>query len=185
MTLLARTSEIETRRLLLRPYRMDEADLVGRLMRDPRVFFWRSGPVSDEDVAEVLIRSRELGPRGLGWFAAFRHDDGRFVGNAILQPLDGTEEIEIGYHLVPEYWGNGYATEAATALLDYGFRDLELPRIAAVVLPENEPSRRVLKRLGLPYIEDRIHADLLHRYHALSRSDYFAAAEAITDQPER
>lgn len=170
---------------MLRPYRADDDALIGQLMRDPRVYFWRSGPVGDAEVAEVLLRSLALRPRGLGWFAAFLATSGQFIGNALLQPLPETDEIEIGYHLVPAFWGHGYATEAAAALLDHGFRTLGLSRIVAVVLPENERSQRVLKRLGLPYIEDRIHADLHHRYFALSRSDYLAAARPVNDQPER
>ncbi|MCT8974046.1 GNAT family N-acetyltransferase [Microbaculum marinisediminis] len=177
-------TEIRTERLVLRPYRADEADLLGLLLRDRRVVFWQTERVTERDVAGVLTRSLALRPRGLGWFAAFRHDDGRFVGNAILQPLDGTEEIEIGYHLVPEAWGKGYAREAAAAVLDYGFQALRLPRIVAVVLPENARSQRVLERLGLPYIEDRIHAGHLHRYHALSRADYLAGHENVAEPSE-
>lgn len=177
-------SEIRTDRLILRPYRADEGALIGRLMRDDRIFFWRTREVTDEDIAEVLARSLALGPRGLGWFAAFRADGGDFVGNAVLQPLPGTDEIEIGYHLVPDRWGNGYATEAGRALVDHGFRELRLPRIVAIALPENDRSRRVLERLGLSYIGDRIHADLRHCYFALDRSDYMAGGQFVTDHPE-
>ncbi|WP_436641478.1 GNAT family N-acetyltransferase [Microbaculum sp. FT89] len=177
-------TEIRTERLVLRPYRADEADLLGLLLRDRRVVFWQNERVTERDVADVLKRSRALSPQGLGWFAAFRADDRRFVGNAILQPLAGTDEIEIGYHLVPEVWGKGYASEAAAAVLDYGFQALRLPRIVAVVLPENARSRRVLERLRLPYIDDRIHADHLHRYYALSRADYLAAHENVAEQSE-
>jgi RimJ/RimL family protein N-acetyltransferase len=177
-------TEIRTDRLLLRPYRPDEAALIGQLMRDDRVFFWRTAEVEDTDIAEVLARSLALRPLGLGWFAIFLFRTGAFVGNVVLQPLPETDEIEIGYHLVPEHWGNGYATEAGRALLDYGFRELGLPRIVAVALPENEASQRVLKRLGLSYIEDRIHADLRHCYFALNRSDYLAAGPTVIEQPE-
>ncbi|HBY99311.1 MAG TPA: hypothetical protein DEP84_36125 [Chloroflexi bacterium] len=166
----------------MRPYRDDEADLLGLLLRDRRVFFWSEAPVTERDVENVLNRSLALRPKGLGWFAAFSEDRDRFVGDAVLQPLAGTGEIEIGYHLVPDAWGKGYATEAAEALLDYGFQALRLPRVVAVALPENRRSLRVLERLGLPYIEDRIHADHLHRYHALTRAEYLAAREAIVQR---
>jgi RimJ/RimL family protein N-acetyltransferase len=176
-------TEIRTQRLFLRPYRADETDLLGRIILDRRVFFWREGRITERDVQEVLLRSIALRPQGLGWFAAFTRDTHLFVGDAILQPLTETDEIEIGYHLVPEAWGKGYATEAAAAMLDYGFRALKLPKISAVVLPENTRSQRVLERLGLPYIEDRIHADHLHRYYALSRADYLAAGKIVMNQP--
>ena len=176
-------TEIRTKRLVLRPYKADEADLLSRIIRDRRVFFWHEGRITERDVHEVLLRSIALRPQGLGWFAAFTRDAHLFVGDAILQPLSETDEIEIGYHLVPESWGRGYATEAAAAMLDYGFKALKVPRIAAVVLPENTRSQRVLERLGLPYIEDRIHADHLHRYYALSRADYLAADRIVMNQP--
>jgi RimJ/RimL family protein N-acetyltransferase len=178
-------TEIRTERLFVRPYRADETDLLACLLCDPRVVFWRENRITEREIEEVLLRSVALKPKRMGWFAAFTQNDGQFVGNVILQPLADTDEIEIGYHLRPEAWGSGYATEAASALLDYGFRALGLPRIVAVVLPENERSVRVLERLGLPYIEDRIHADHLHRYYAVSRADYLAAHEAVIDQPER
>jgi RimJ/RimL family protein N-acetyltransferase len=65
--------------------------------------------------------------------------------------------------------------EAVRALLSYRCRALHLDQIAAMVLPDNKPSERVIHRLGLPYIEDRMHAGLTHRFYALSRETYFSA----------
>jgi len=175
--------EIRTDRLLLRPFRADQADLLGRVIRDRRVFFWREARVTEEEIQAVLNRSLDLAPQGMGWFTIHTRDDFRFVGDIVLQPLAESGDIEIGYHLLPESWGNGFATEAAEAMLDYGFRVLRLPEIVAVVLPDNTRSQRVIERLGLPYIEDRIHADLLHRYYALSRTDYLAARKTALEQP--
>lgn len=108
----------------------------------------------------------------MGIFGVFERDTGRFVGQTILQPLPETCEPEIGYHFLVEAQGRGYATEAAKRLLDYGFRELQLPRIVAVVLPDNNPSQAVMKKLGLPYIKDLMKSDMLHNYFALERSDY-------------
>jgi ribosomal-protein-alanine N-acetyltransferase len=63
--------------------------------------------------------------------------------------LDSRDEIEIGYRLHPDYWNKGIATEAATAVLDHAFRDLELPRVISLIYPENIPSRRVAEKIGM------------------------------------
>jgi RimJ/RimL family protein N-acetyltransferase len=120
----------------------------------------------------------------MGWWAVFNKgqagDGSAFLGQVCLQRLRDSELIEIAYHFVPEAWGRGYATEAARALLDYGFRNLQLDQIVAVVLPDNKPSERVIHRLALPYIEDRMHAGLTHRFYALSREAYFSDKNAAT-----
>jgi RimJ/RimL family protein N-acetyltransferase len=66
----------------------------------------------------------------------------------IVQPA---EWIEVGYHLLPDARGRGYATEAARALLGYGFRTLKLSEIHAVALPHNAPSQAVMQRLNMPW----------------------------------
>ena len=65
------------------------------------------------------------------------------------QEVDGTEEIEIGYRLDPDYWSGGLATEAARAVRDHAFRDLKLQRVISLIHPENAPSRRVAEKIGM------------------------------------
>jgi ribosomal-protein-alanine N-acetyltransferase len=172
-------TEIETDRLSLRPYHPGEAALIHRLISDLRVFFWRTEPGTLEEAKERLGKSltcnRDFGP---GFWAVFTKghagEPNAFLGQVFLQNLDHSDLIELGYQFIPEAWGNGYATEAARALFDYGFCQLNLDQIVAVALPDNKPSLRVLQRLDLPYIEDRMHADLKHRFYALSRESYLA-----------
>lgn len=172
-------TEIKTDRLSLRPYLPGEAALVHRLISDLRVFFWRTEPGTLKEAQERLDRSLTCNrDSGLGFWAVFTkghaNDRSTFLGQVFLQNLDHSELIELGYQFIPEAWGNGYATEAAKALLDYGFCKLNLDQIVAVALPDNKPSLRVLQRLDLPYIEDRMNADLKHRFYALSREAYLA-----------
>jgi RimJ/RimL family protein N-acetyltransferase len=180
-------TEIETDRLTLRPYLPGEAPLIHRLIGDSRVFFWRSEPGTLKEAEDRLAKSlaNHLGT-GLGLWAVFlkgRADDkSTFLGQVFLQNLDDSELIEIGYQFIPDAWGNGYATEAARALIDHGFRTLQLDRIVAVALPDNKPSLRVLQRLGLPYIEDRMHADLEHKFFALTRETYLARHDAVSEK---
>ena len=78
-------------------------------------------------------------------------------------------EIEVGYHLARAFWGRGYATEAARACLRYGFEQLKLERIVAVVRPENVASRRVLEKSGLSYTGMGYHYKAEVRMYAVTR----------------
>jgi len=73
--------------------------------------------------------------------------------------------VELGYRLCLKFWGDGYAKEAATAILSYGLGDLRLARIMAFALPQNRASLRVLEKLGFQYLRDFIHAGLAHRLY--------------------
>jgi RimJ/RimL family protein N-acetyltransferase len=76
-------------------------------------------------------------------------DGGPPAGTVLLKPLpNGVGEVEVGWHLHPDCWGNGYATEAARAVVDRGF-DGGLPEVYAVVRPGNEASLAVCRRLGM------------------------------------
>ena len=76
-------------------------------------------------------------------------DGSKIVGAVILQPLPDHEEIEVGWHLAQSEWGHGYATEAGLAALKFGFEQLGLQEIFAVVRPWNERSKAVTLRLGM------------------------------------
>lgn len=183
----ATAPSLRTDRLVLRPYARDEVGLLHRLVGNPKVFFWVEHPV---DISFTRSRFEDRYPlyeSGLGWWAVFdaaRYDDGHadasFAGQAILQPLPGSDEIEIGYHLVPEVWGNGYATEASRALLRHAFDTLGLDKVVAVVLPDNLRSLGVMHRLGLRHVGERVHYDLVHRYFEMTRAEH----DALTGQPD-
>ncbi len=173
-------TELITERLILRPYRPEERRLLATLMRNPDVFFWSEQPVPDETVDAAMERSRKLAPLGMGWFAMFLRAGDAFIGNVVLQPIavDEQEDVEIGWHLLPRKWGQGFATEGATAVLDHAMRTLKLGRVVAVVLPENERSMRVIRRVGLPYIGERLHAGLPHAFFGLTNERYMAEHSA-------
>lgn len=168
-------SQLTTSRLSLAPYQEDEAPLMHRLTSDLRVFFWLNEPMSLEQTQTVLEAKRAMfAEKQLGWWTVRETATGAFVGQACLQTLPETGEPEIGYHFIPEFQNKGYATEAAAKLLDHGFCTLNLPRIVAVILPDNAPSQAVMKKLGLQYEKDMMKANLLHNYFAFERRDYLA-----------
>jgi len=105
----------------------------GRIERDPR----------------ATLRRYRL--HGMGMWRVVRREGDRVVGQCGLQRLAGTLDVELGYLLAPDCRGRGYATEAARAVLVYGFETLELARIVALASPENAASIAVMERLGMTF----------------------------------
>lgn len=145
--------QLTTDRLTLREYTPDDVPAVLAYQRDPR--YNRYYPWTDRTEAEVrkflqmFFDWRAEEPRRKFQFAITLSDSGQLIGSAgIRRKSENDWEADIGYELAPEHWGNGYATEAARALVDFGFRELKLHRISSWCIAENAASVRVLERLG-------------------------------------
>jgi RimJ/RimL family protein N-acetyltransferase len=144
---------LETLRLELRAFVPGDFDDMHRLDSDPRVMKYIADgrPAAREAIAQRLarfIRYPALYP-DLGVWRASRRDTGAFIGWFALNYAGKSTDIEVGYRLVPQAWGQGYATEGARALVDYGFDDLDLDRIIGLTHPGNRASQRVLMKAGL------------------------------------
>jgi len=144
---------LETLRLELREFVAADRPDLERLDTDPRVMkYIGSGRVSTPDEIAGAIRrvcrAYRLYP-GLGSWRAARRDTGEAIGWFSLKYIPDTVEIEVGYRLLPEAWGQGFATEGATELVRYGFDDLGLERIIGITHPDNAASQRVLQKAGL------------------------------------
>jgi RimJ/RimL family protein N-acetyltransferase len=152
---------LSSQRLLLRPRGEGDMDAMMEMAGDADVMrFFRTRPGDDLAAyrAELLCRVRHDDGPGLGFWSLFAHaEPTRYLGWVSLTPLDHTEFIEIGYRLVRGAWGQGYATEAARRVLEYGFATLALPQIVAIVHPENLRSQAVMPRLGLHPAGTHIH----------------------------
>ena len=96
---------------------------------------------------------------GLGRFACVEKSTGRVIGVTGLRPEPEYGGYAFGYRILPEYWGQGFATEAATTLLQYGYHQLKLPHIVATVFPQNVASVRVLEKIGLVFEKEVLLAD--------------------------
>ena len=144
---------LETLRLEVREFVADDFDDLWRLGRDPRVmrYIGTGKPLSREGVAGLLgriLRYPVLYP-DFGIWHASRRDTGAFVGWFSLKYTGKSPDVEVGYWLLPDAWGLGFATEGARAMVDYGFDDLGLYRIIGVTHPRNQASQRVLMKAGL------------------------------------
>ena len=144
---------LETLRLSMRNFTLDDFDDLYALNSDPRVmkFIADGKPSTRDEVARALrrfVRYPTLYP-DLGIWHTSRRDTGAFIGFFALNYAGKSTDIEIGYRLLRNAWGQGFATEGATALAHYGFDDLGLHRIIGVTLPGNKASQRVLVKAGL------------------------------------
>ena len=145
--------EFHTARLYLRPRSRDDIDALVVMHGDAEVMrFVGDGnvPEAEDRRASVIDGLATPLPPGLGVWSVFPRDArDDLLGSAFLVPLPDTDLIEIGWRFRRDAWGRGFATEAATAILNYGFTTLGLDEIVAVVYLENTRSIRVIEKLGL------------------------------------
>lgn len=168
---------IETPRLILRPWMMDDYDDFLRLRTNPEImrYIKPQGIPTPEQVREryeKIIAAREK--NGFGSCAVVYRKTGRIIGWCGLQPYDNPEEIEIGYAIEKEFWGQGIVSEAAEATLRYGFETLCLDRIVAVAIPENRGSSRVMEKIGMTYEKNTVAYGNECVYYAMSRDEWTA-----------
>lgn len=155
----------ETERLFLR--KMTEADLdsVSAMRSDEDVMRYIREPQKRGEALNwiKLVSSRWKG-ENIGFCSVFLKETNQFIGWCGLWQLKETGEIEVGYALIKEFWGKGYAVEASEPFLQYGFTELNLPKIVACANPDNKGSRRVMEKLGMKFdhIGEYYGRDLVH-----------------------
>lgn len=148
--------EIRTERLILRRWRESDRPAYARLNADPHVMrFFEKTRNREESDAEAQRLDDRFGLDGFGPWAVEAPGVADFVGFVgcwrILRELPFTPAVEIGWRLDQPYWGKGFAVEAAKAALRDVFERTELSEIVAYTARQNEPSRRVMEKLGMSY----------------------------------
>lgn len=147
------TEVLTTPRLRLRTFRRDDLPKYAALNADPEVAEYLGGPLSREhsdDIAEWANQVYE--EERIGLLAVERRDDGAFLGMCGLHHQQSyPDDIEVAWRLAREHWGNGFATEAATAWLDHGFDALHLSKIISITDRPNLRSLAVMRRLGMVF----------------------------------
>ena len=148
---------IETERLVLKEPTSHNLDELYVLQADPDVMkYIGSGPRTKEtvrDATESAIKHYE--DHGFSMCMLYEKASGNFIGQAGLIYLaynDKQPDIEVGYRLHKRYWGRGFATEIAKALISWGFQHLPIDHLIAVINPDNTKSEAVLKKLGMHYV---------------------------------
>jgi RimJ/RimL family protein N-acetyltransferase len=155
----ARSRELRTARLLLRPIEPGDLEAYAALYADPEVvrYLGDGATATREESAEWVERAIRRN-ESEGWDLRTVLDAGTagFVGRCgiAVHEIEGGTEREVQYVLAREYWGLGYATEAASAVRDHALEALGLHRLVALVRPANEASKRVAAKLGMTYERD-------------------------------
>ena len=145
---------MRTDRLLLRRWLDSDGEPFALLNADAEVMRFFPAPLSREQSDSLAARADALFDlHGYGLWALERLDTGEFIGFAGLAPMPdgipGSGGVEVGWRLAPSAWGQGFATEAATAALRFGFDVLGLPEVNSITAVVNIRSRRVMERLGM------------------------------------
>jgi ribosomal-protein-alanine N-acetyltransferase len=142
-------------------------------MDDDAQFMAMLGGVRDSagTVAYLETNVRHWSDHGFGMWMLRDAATGAVVGRAILRHLDvaGVDEVETGYGFMPEHWGRGLATEIAEACVRIGFNQLQLPSIVAVTTPANLASQQVMRKAGLTYERDIVHAGVPHLLYRIRK----------------
>jgi [ribosomal protein S5]-alanine N-acetyltransferase len=150
---------IETSRLLLRTFTIDDVGLVYELNKDPEVTRYTHDPVTDIEHARQILEKTIMPQYALynhGRWAVHVKQGLTFIGWCGLKYRPELYEVDIGYRFNQSSWGKGYATEAAFASIQHGFEKLNIARIVGRAETGNIGSWRVLEKCGMRYIGDEM-----------------------------
>jgi ribosomal-protein-alanine N-acetyltransferase len=162
---------LETTRLFLRHIVDDDFEELYRMNSDPEVMkYVGDGSTRNRDQMvremEMLISHYTRKP-GLGIWAAVLKETNCLIGASGLVYYDNTPQIEIGYRISKTYWNCGYATEVSVGLLKYGFNTLGLKKIVSSAHVDNSASRRVMEKIGMTFVDNRVHYGCLQAYYEI------------------
>lgn len=166
---------METKRLLLRKFEAKDAALLYPLLSDPDVMHFYPKTLNQRETREWtkrILRSYEQ--YGISWWATYLKESQDFIGQVgiIVQTVEDEDKVGLAYMMHKKYWQQGYTTEAASAVLGYGFDTLQLNRIICLVRPSNIASNGVAQKLGF-HIEDTIHYKGFDHYlYVLTKEEY-------------
>jgi [ribosomal protein S5]-alanine N-acetyltransferase len=162
---------LETPRTFMRDILGNDADFLLTMMGDPEVMRYYPRPADGREVREFIDRMRAAYKNdGCGLWLVVDRESGEPLGRVGLlrQHVNGVDEFEIGYMIHRPFWRRGLATEAAVAVRDYAFAERKLPRVISLVRPDNVPSQRVARKLGMDVVGTWDHAGVAHQVFAVT-----------------
>ena len=164
---------LETERLLLRELSPDDFDALFAIWGDAETMLYYPQPYNRQMLAAALERQiNSYAQNGYGLWAMILKREQKLIGDCGLlhQEVAGVSELEVGYHVNKNYWGQGFAPEAARACFDYGFNQLGHRRMISMIRPENMPSRRVAEKNGLRLDKELFWKDSTHYVYVLEKA---------------
>ena len=172
---MASSTILETGRLLLREVELTDLDGFYRLDSDPEVHrYLGNRPVTDRRQLEEVIGfiRRQYAEFGTARLSVVEKSTGQFIGWCGLKFVtetinQHTHYYDLGYRLIRNYWGRGYASEAAAASLQYVFTNLKIPKIYAAAHIENLASNRILTKLGFNFKNTFTYDGAVHNWYEI------------------
>jgi RimJ/RimL family protein N-acetyltransferase len=173
---VSRCPTLETERLLLRPFEENDVDAYTAVLQSPEVRALLHLPDDVGRYEAWLGMAQQLGQwelRGTGQWALVEKASGEFVGRAGTHRPERADwpGIEVGWALHPGHWGKGYATEAGGAAVEYAFAHHDVDALYSLILPENERSQAVARRLGFTLFEMFVTSHFPESPHGIWRLD--------------
>lgn len=147
---------LETKRLILRHQILTDLDNLYAIYCDPEIIkYIPDAPRNYEETREELEWHMNGHPKHpeLGLWATIYKETNQFIGRCGLLPwtVDGTYEVEVAYTITKAFWGQGLGSEAAQAILNYGFDQLHLKRLICLIDPDNQASIKVATKIGMSF----------------------------------
>lgn len=169
---------IETARIILRKFVLEDYAAVLQLNADPLVqrytgdILIRTEAEAKKTITEIWLKEYEQ--YGYARWAVYYKPDNKVIGFAGLKYLPAVGQTDLGFRIVPEYWGKGITSEVAGPIVSYGFNELALERIFATVMPENVASAKVIQKTGLLYEKTGPYGDsgTIFDFYGLSREAF-------------
>lgn len=175
---------VETRRLRGERIQSRHWGIWRSMGADPALMATLGGTWTEEQAGEKLLWNCDQWTRhGHGQWLFFLKDGGALVGRSGIRRMvvNGREEVELGYAVLPELWGNGFATEMGGKGLEVAFESLQYPSVVAFTLVGNSRPERVIQKLGFSFEAEIIHAELPHVLYRILHPG--RGAERSDDQP--
>lgn len=174
---------VETDRLILREWREEDAPGLLKLNSNPEVIkYLHMEPMKnmEEALEDVKWVTDQYLKNKIGRWIMLEKATGKFMGWTGLKiedmEMNGHHDFyDVGYRMLPEFWGKGYATESAIASVKYGFEELKLEKINAAAHSENIGSRRVLQKAGFKELETFPIFDFQAYWYEITKEEYFKA----------
>jgi RimJ/RimL family protein N-acetyltransferase len=164
---------LQTQRLSLREFVPEDVNALAAILSDLETMQYYPMSFDHAAVVDWITRNRARYKNdGYGLWAMILNSTGELIGDCglVRQTVDGTDEVEIGYHVRRDQWGHGYASEAARACRDYGFANLKVDKLISLIRPENIASRRVAEKNGMTIWKEVTRVNLLHYVYAIRRN---------------
>jgi [ribosomal protein S5]-alanine N-acetyltransferase len=165
--------QLETKRLILREFSLNDVDDLLEVLSDPIAMQFYPKPFDRQMTQTWIERNMQSYIRhGFGLWALILKASGQLIGDCglVAQKVDDSDAVEIGYHVRRVLWGQGFATEAAQACREYGFNQLDCNRLISLINPENIASRRVAEKNGMRLIKQMTWKDRPTCLYAVERA---------------